>query len=374
MKEAVNRAAWLAGPGNVLTMSAAAMPIPGDGELLVRTRALGINPFDRVVQTLGSMATPWLTYPAVLGSDVAGEVVEVGPLVSRFKIGDRVLGLALGMDKLADRAAEGAFQNYVILRQDAATKLPNALSFEAAAVLPLGIATAACGLFLEDKLGLRTPTILPSAATGQTVLIWGGSTSVGSCAIQLAVAAGYEVVTTASPRNFEYVRQLGASEVFDYRDAKVVDALVRYLSGRDVVGALAIASGSGAPCIDVIARCQGRRVVAMVSAPVTLDDAPLAGQFGWKLTRLPRLLFGFAGLALRARLKGVATRPIWGTALMQGTLGPAIFRDFLGSALASGSIVPAPPPRVAGHSLDAIPAAMEMHAAGISAAKLVVTL
>lgn len=214
----------------------------------------------------------------------------------------------------------------------------------------------------------------PAAATGKTVLIWGGSTSVGSCAIQLAVAAGYEVVTTASPRNFDYVRQLGASEVFDYRDAAVVDTLVRCLAGRDVVGALAIASGSGAPCIDVIGRCRGRRVVAMASAPVTLDDAPLAGQFGWKLTRLPRLLLGVAGLALRARLKGVATRSIWGTALAQGTLGPAIFRDFLGPALSSGRIVPAPPPRVAGHGLEALPEAMALLRRGVSARKVVVSL
>jgi NADPH:quinone reductase-like Zn-dependent oxidoreductase len=374
MNQAVNRAAWLAARGQALTVSDADMPAPAEGEMLLRIRALGINPFDRVVQTLGGMVSPWLSYPAILGSDVAGEVVAVGPLVTRFHVGDRVLGLALGMDKLANRAAEGAFQEYVIVRQDAATRLPDTVSFEAAAVLPLGIATAACGLFLEDKLGLRAPTIPPAPPTGKTVLIWGGSTSVGSCAIQLAVAAGYEVVTTASPGNFAYVRQLGASAVFDYRDRKAVDGLVRYLAGRDVVGALAIASGSGAPCIDVIGRCQGRRIVAMASAPLALDDAPLGGQFSWKLTRLPRLLFGFAALAVRARLKRVATRAIWGTALMQGTLGPAIFRDFLEPALACGSIVPAPPPLVAGRGLAALPEAMELLRRGVSARKVVVAL
>lgn len=374
MNQAVNRAAWLSARGQALTVAVAAMPLPGAGELLLRTRALALNPFDRVVQTLGGMVTPWLRYPAVLGSDVAGEVVAVGPMVTRFRVGDRVLGLALGIDKLANRAAEGGFQHYVILRQDAATALPDAVSFEAAAVLPLGIATAACGLFLEDQLGLRAPTIPPAAATGQTVLIWGGSTSVGSCAIQLAVAAGYAVVTTASPANFAYVRQLGASAVFDYRAATVVETLVHYLAGRDVVGALAIGAGSGAPCIDVIARCQGRRVVAMASAPLALDDAPLTGQFWWKLKRLPRLLFGFARLALRARIKGVATRSIWGTALIKGALGPAIFRDFLGPALACGRIVPAPPPYVAGHALEALPEAMALLQRGVSARKVVVSL
>jgi NADPH:quinone reductase-like Zn-dependent oxidoreductase len=320
------------------------------------------------------MVTPWLTYPAVLGSDVTGEVVAVGASVSRFKPGDRVLGLALGIDKLANRAAEGAFQKFVILRQEAATAMPDSISFEQAAVLPLAVATAACGLFLEDQLGLRTPSVEGSGTTGKTVLIWGGSTSVGSAAVQLAAAAGYEVVATASPRNFAYVRGLGASQVFDYNDEKVVAKLVTYLGNREVVGALAIAAGSGASCIDVMSQCQGNRIVSMASSPLSIDNAPLTGQFVWKLTHLPRLAVGFIGLAVRARFKGVATRSIWGTALMKGALGKTIFNDFLGPALASGRLVPAPTPLVAGHSLEAIPQALALLRRGVSASKVVVSL
>jgi threonine dehydrogenase-like Zn-dependent dehydrogenase len=278
------------------------------------------------------------------------------------------------MDKIANRASEGAFQNYVLLREEAVTAIPDAISFEQAAVLPLGIATAACGLFLEDQLGLQLPTPGKPVPTGKTVLIWGGSTSVGSCAIQLAVAAGYEVVTTASPRNFDYVRDLGASLVFDYRDPKVVALLVQALRSREMAGAVAIAAGSAALCIDVIGQCQGRRIVTMASSPLPIDDAPLTGQFFWKLTHLPRLVTGFLGLALRARLKGVATRSIWGTALMKGPLGKQIFQDFLGRALASGQFVPAPQPLVAGHSLRAIPEAMALLRSGVSARKVVVSL
>ncbi len=193
-----NEAAWINAKGQSLTVSAAPTPQPGPGEILVRSRAIALNPFDGVVQTLGGLVTPWLIYPAIMGSDVAGEVVSVGASVSAFKPGDRVLGLALGVDKLANRAVEGAFQKYVILRQEAATVLPDSMSFERAAVLPLAVATAACGLFLENQLGLRTPSAVRPEPTGKTVLIWGGSTSVGSAAIQLASAAGYEVVTTAS--------------------------------------------------------------------------------------------------------------------------------------------------------------------------------
>ena len=369
-----NKAAWINAKGQPLIVAAAPMPQPGAGEILVRNRALALNPFDGVVQTLGSMVTPWVTYPAILGSDVAGEVVAVGASVSRFKPGDRVLGLALGIDKLANRASEGAFQHYVILRQEAAAAIPDGMSFERAAVLPLAVATAACGLFLDDQLGMRSPSVEMPEPTGKTVLIWGGSTSVGSAAIQLAVAAGYEVVTTASPRNFDYVRGLGASQVFDYNDANVVATLVKFLGDRDMAGALAIAAGSGASCIEVMSRCRGDRIVSMASSPLPIDDAPLTNQFLWKLTHLPRLAVGFLGLAIRARLRGVTVRSIWGTALMKGSLGEKIFNDFLSSALASRRFVPAPEPLVAGHSLDEIPQALALLRRGVSAQKVVVSL
>lgn len=374
MSQSANRAAWMTAKGQPFTVAPAPMPQPGADEIVVRNRAVAVNPFDGVVQTLGSLVTPWVAYPAVLGSDLAGEVVAVGASVSRFKPGDRVLGFALGIDKIANRAAEGAFQNYVVVRQDAATAIPDAMPFEQAAVLPLAIATAACGLFLDNQLGLKLPASGKSAPTGKTVLIWGGSTSVGSCAIQLAVAAGYEVVTTASPRNFDYVRGLGASQVFDYNDPRVVASMVQFLRSRDMAGALAVSAGSGASCISVMAQCRGRRIVSMASSPLPIDNAPLTGQFFWKLTHLPRLGAGFLALAIRARFRGVATRSIWGTELMQGSLGRGIFQDFLGPALASGRFIAAPQPLVAGDSLEAIPAAIALLRKGVSARKVVVSL
>ncbi len=88
-----------------------------------------------------------------------------------------------------------------------AAPIPHTMSYEAAAVLPLALST---GLFQTDQLALQYPSATPKP-TGQTVLVWGGSTSVGSNAIQLAVAAGYEVITTSSPRNFDYVTKLGGN-------------------------------------------------------------------------------------------------------------------------------------------------------------------
>jgi NADPH:quinone reductase-like Zn-dependent oxidoreductase len=375
MTAPANHAAWLRAKQEPLTVSEAPLTAPGAGEILVRGRAIAMNPFDSVVQALGGMITPWVAYPAVLGSDVAGEVVSVGPGVSRFEPGDRVVGLALGIDKVANRASEGAFQEYVILRQDAVTAIPDGISFEQASVLPLAVATAACGLFLPEQLGLRKPsTANRPTPPKEAVLVWGGATSVGSCAIQLAVAAGYHVVTTASPKNFSHVRALGAAGVFDYRDRSVVDRAVEALRGFELAGVLSIAAGSGAACIDIASRCPGRRIVAMASAPLPLDDAPLTNQFPWKLSRFSRIGFGFARLALRARMKGVTTRAIWGTALVKGPLCREIFVDFLGPALADGRFRATPEPLVAGHSIRDIPAAMAVLRQGVSARKVVVSL
>jgi hypothetical protein len=76
-----------------------------------------------------------------------------------------------------------------------------------------------------------------------------------------------EIVTTASPRNFDYVRKLGASQVFDYNDANVVATMVKSLSHRDMTGALAIAAGSRASCIEIMSPCHGQRTVSMPSSP-----------------------------------------------------------------------------------------------------------
>jgi NADPH:quinone reductase-like Zn-dependent oxidoreductase len=106
------------------------------------------------------------------------------------------------MDKRANRACEGAFQEYVVLRTNLVSPIPESVSFEQASVLPLGLSTAACGLYMKDYLALQLPSVKTAkGSTGQTLLIWGGSTSVGANAIQLAVNSGYEVITTASPKS-----------------------------------------------------------------------------------------------------------------------------------------------------------------------------
>lgn len=374
MQDFINNALWLPAKGKVFTVGPAPYTRPQGHEVVVRTHAVALNLFDRHLQTIGGLACPWLKYPMVVGHDMAGEVVEVGDAVTRFQPGDRVLGLAGGGDKGRNRAAEGAFQAYVVLLDHMMTPLPASLSYEQACVLPLGLSTAACALFQDEFLALARPQIQRQRRS-ETVIVWGGSTSVGANAIQLAVAAGYDVLTTCSPENFEFVRTLGAREAFDYRSATVAADLVGALGRSRCAGAVAIGAGSALACLDLVLAAGGKRTVAVVTPPATFDGISVGrGRMRKLVPILIKNAVGMLKLLWRAHRGGVAVPFVWGTALMHNHVGPLIFQDYLPEALACGAFRPSPPCQLAGHGLDAIPAAMAMHAAGISAAKLVVTV
>lgn len=136
----------------------------------------------------------------------------------------------------------GTFQLYSKADANLVSPIPDDMSFESASVLPLAIATAAVGLYMKQHLNLPLPSLNPSR-TGKTILIWGGASSVGGTAVQLAVVSGLRVVTTASQRNFDKVLDLGAEVVLDYHsDTLVYDAL-KALSGADLVGVYDAISG-----------------------------------------------------------------------------------------------------------------------------------
>lgn len=370
-----NHAALLL-PAKRADLLVAALPdvTPDPGEIAVRARAVAVNPFDRLIRTIGDLIAGYLVYPAVLGTDVAGEVVAVGAGVSRFRVGDRVLGHAAGLEKSRNNAAEGAFQEQVLLLAHMASPIPPDMPFEHAAALPLGLSTAACALFQQDMLRLAPPQADPQPK-GEALLVWGGSTSVGCNAIQLARAAGYEVFATCSPRNFDYVRRLGATQAFDYASPTVRADIAAALRGRRCAGAISIGAGSAAPCVDILAECEGRRFVAQVTPPASFDNVP-AGRGRWR--KLPpaiaRMAAGAVSLTLRARRSGVAIKMVWGGSLIDNEVGPLIYETFLPQALAQGRYMAAPPPQVVGEGLSRITAALERQRLGVSAAKLVVTL
>ncbi len=265
-----NEAAWLPVKRQRLQVMEAPYTPAGEGEILIENHAVAINPVDWMLPYFGSVVFPWIRRPAIPGSDLAGEVVEVGLGVAGIQVGDRVLAMAAGTSKQRNRAAEGAFQGYTVTLPHLTTVIPDNLSYIEAAVVPLGLATAACGLFQKDLLALDMPAP-QTQERHRWVIVTGGATSVGSNAIQLAAAAGYNVITTASPKNFEYVRTLGATHVFDYKSKNLVHQMAEVLQGREVVGALSVAAGSAAECIDVLSLCRGRKFVANCSSPLALD-------------------------------------------------------------------------------------------------------
>ena len=167
-----------------------------------------------------------------MGEDVAGEIVEVGEGVTTFQKGDRVfafvhlslfgkiivamLTLSRHMVSLVTNQSEdGGFQLYSAAVAAKTAKLPDSISFSEGCVLPLAFDTAAVGLYSDHSdgfLGLPLPSA-DAKSSGKTIVVWGGSSSVGALAIQLAVQSGAKVVSTASERNHEFCKKLGATEV-----------------------------------------------------------------------------------------------------------------------------------------------------------------
>jgi NADPH:quinone reductase-like Zn-dependent oxidoreductase len=345
-----NTALWMARPGAAFTVETAPYPTPKEHEVVVRVRAVAVNFVDAMPAIAYRVVLPWLRFPAVIGSDAAGDVVEVGAGVHRLHVGDRVVGHAVGPEKSRNSAAEGAFQHYVVLMDHMVTVLPESLSFEQAAVLPLALSTASCGLFQQDQLGLALPTANPPDRQ-QTVVIWGGSTSVGINAIQLARNSGYRVIATSSPRSFDYLKSLGAADVVDRTSPTVIDDLIAAIGGDPIAGILAIGAGSLPPSIRLARRAKGvKRVSSAQPNPITTVRARLA------------------------RRRGVTVTSIWGGTLKDNEVGPAVYADFLATALATGAYRAAPEATVVGEGLADIPAALERLRAGISLTKLVVRL
>ncbi|KAI9286151.1 zinc-binding oxidoreductase CipB [Umbelopsis sp. AD052] len=345
-----NNAAWLEEKlAKPMTIKSAPYTPPGANEIVVKNHAVAINPVDAYIQARGDVIFDWINYPTVIGVDLAGEVVEVGSeAASRFKVGDRVTGAGLGTIPERNTPVEGAFQNYTVVLDNMATKIPESLSYAQASVLPLCLATAATGLFVKEYLGLQLPTEPAQPSTGKTIVIWGGSTSVGSNAIQLAVAAGYEVFTTASPKNFDYVKILGASQAFDYNDENVVQEMIEALKDKELAGAVAIGMNSLHPCATILSKSKGAKFVADMMAPSVT-------------TPIPEEL-------------GVSSKFVFGTNLKNDGVGKAVFHDFLEKALESGKFTAAPEAEIVGHGLESIQVGFDTLMKGVSAKKIVITL
>ena len=161
--------------------------------------------------------------------------------------------------------------------------------------------------------------------------------------------------------------------MFDYRRAGVVQEIVDAFAGKTIAGALAIATGSTGPCLDIVRRSEGDKFVAVAGGPISLTDVGLGGLLQ-VLPRLPKMLLtGFSDMR-KARSGRIGTKFIWGGSLVDNEVGPAVFVDFLPRALAEGRFVAAPPAVVVGAGLEAIETGFEVQRKGVSAKKVVVSL
>lgn len=368
-----NQAAWIPSQGALLEVKPAPYTPPGENEIVVKNAAVAINPLDWFKQRSGSMFAAWVKYPFIMGADLAGEVFEIGKGVTRFRVGDRVVGHAVGIDERSNKSSEGAFQEYTVIRTNLASPIPDSLSYEQACVLPLGLSTASCGLFMKDYLALSYPTLEPkTAANKETLLVWGGSTSVGCNAIQLATAAGYDVISTASSQNHTLLKKLGAVEVYDYKSPTVIRDIINAFKGRTSAGAFAVGQGSLKSCMEVLGSCKGKKFIAQATFDLPSQGFP-KGALDWPTFGLSMGVM-MTSVVVKGVVKGVKRKFIWGSDNMVNELGKAIYEDYLPRALAEGKYITAPEPYVVGKGLDKIQEAMDLNRKGVSAKKVVVTL
>ncbi|KAG9253028.1 chaperonin 10-like protein [Emericellopsis atlantica] len=198
------------------------VPIPtiNAQQLLVKVKTVALNPSD--FKHMDALGPPG----CILGCDLAGEVVKVGEgAAGKWKVGDRVASVAHG----GMYADEGAFAEYAKVDHDLAWPIPDDISDADATTY--GVSAMTAMYTLNARLGLPFPgsNAKPAAGGDSTVFIYAGATSAGLFHLQVAKAAGYTVVTTASPRSFELVKKFGADTVFDYRSPTVVkDILAKY--------------------------------------------------------------------------------------------------------------------------------------------------
>ena len=201
------------GASSEIRIEDAPMPALQADEVLIRTVATSVNPVDWKIRKgyLKSMI-PY-EMPLIMGWDVSGIVEKTGPAVTRFKPGDAVYSRP-------DIARNGAYAEYIAVRETEVAAKPTTISHVEAASLPLVSITAWEALFTTANL-----------TAGQRVLIHAGAGGVGSIAVQLAHARGAHVIATASAGKAALVRSLGADEVIDYH-AQDFSSVV---SGMDVV-------------------------------------------------------------------------------------------------------------------------------------------
>lgn len=230
------------GDASVLELSDIPEPNPGPDEVIVEMRAAALNPVDWKARQGYLEGTIRTVFPTVPGWDIAGVVVKLGADVPEFAVGDEVFAYAR-----KDVLRDGTLAERVAVPVRALAHKPTSASFEEAAAVPLTGLTALRSVRRAE------------VSEGDRVLIHGGAGGVGSFGVQLAALAGASVTATASARNHEFLRELGATPV-EYGDGLLERALAVQPDGYDVILDFA---GGGAIAATASALRPGGRVVSI---------------------------------------------------------------------------------------------------------------
>jgi NADPH:quinone reductase-like Zn-dependent oxidoreductase len=198
------------GPPSVISNDDVPRPEPGAGQLLVRVKAAGVGAWDALTREGKIQLQP---LPLILGAELSGIVEAIGADVPGFQVGDEVYGAT-------NEQFTGAYAEYAVPFAKGIAQKPKRQNFVEAASAPVVAVTAWQMLFDYARV-----------TRGQTALILGAAGNVGAYAVQLASQAGVHVIATASAANRQYLTQLGAERVVDYKTARFEESL----TGVDVV-------------------------------------------------------------------------------------------------------------------------------------------
>lgn len=252
------------GAPEVMRIATGPLPIPGEGQLLIRTEAIGVNRPD-VAQRQGTYPPPKDASP-ILGLEMAGEIVGVGAGVRDFAVGDKVCGLTNG----------GAYAEYCLLPAGQALRFPKGYDAVKAAALPENYFTVWANMF--QMAGLTE---------GEKVLVHGGSSGIGTTAIQLARAFGAEVYATAgSQEKCDACVRLGAKRAINYKTDDFAE-VIKTETGHgvdiilDMIGAAYfernVASLAKDGCLSIIAFLGGAVVEKVNLAPIMVKRLTITG-------------------------------------------------------------------------------------------------
>lgn len=346
--EQTHLAALLVSAGTPLSLTPRPTPTPSPTELLISVYSIAVNPIDHYQRDRGY--PPLAQYPSIIGSDISGIVIARGSQVPSHapNLGERVTAFAPSFFEKG-KPDYGAFQEKLLVPWQFAAVIPDTIGWNEAAVIPMSVQTTFAG-WSSIGLGVRNPNIEENRSKG--LLVWGGSSSIGSGVIQSARLLGFKVYTTASPQHHTYILStLKAHRVFDYKDPNVISSIISAAKSDGISISIAYdAVGQSDACIAILnALAPAGEQPRVASAPVLKDFVPeLIAEGGVKVTFVVNPqedLLGFAE---------------W------------VYQNWLKKNLANGEYIPSPKVTVVEGGLEGLNEALDKLKKGVSGTKLVV--